>query len=231
VNSSRESSNENLSTELRGFGLPGIFSILLIVLTGNVFVGNMIVLPIGAVLVLVWARLSHTPWHAIGYTKPKNWIITVTVGLLFGIAFKFFMKAILMPLFTSDPINHTYHFLVGNKAMLPAAIWAMLVAGFAEETVFRGYLFERLGKIFGSVAGSKKWIVLITSVLFGLSHYYNQGLAGVEQALITGLVFGSIFAVTGSIWMLMIAHAAFDLTALAIIYWNLESDIAHFIFK
>lgn len=39
------------------------------------------------------------------------------------------------------------------------------------------------------------------------------------------------FAVTGRIWMLMVAHAAFDLTALAVIYWNLESKVAHFRFR
>ncbi len=31
--------------------------------------------------------------------------------------------------------------------------------------------------------------------------------------------------------MLMLAHAAFDLTALAMIYWNLESNVAHLLFK
>ena len=66
---------------------------------------------------------------------------------------------------------------------------------------------------------------------FGLAHYANQGLAGTEQATITGLVFGTIFALTGRIWMLMVAHAAFDLTALAIIYWELESRVAHIIFR
>jgi hypothetical protein len=49
--------------------------------------------------------------------------------------------------------------------------------------------------------------------------------------MITGLVFGTIFAVTGRIFTLMIAHAAFDLTAVAIIYWNVESAMAHLIFK
>jgi hypothetical protein len=39
-------------------------------------------------------------------------------------------------------------------------------------------------------------------------------------------VFGTIFAVPGRIWMLMCAHPAFDLTALAMIYWNLESAVA-----
>ena len=80
-------------------------------------------------------------------------------------------------------------------------------------------------------AGAKAWIVLLTSVWFGLGHYAVQGLAGTEQATIVGLVFGTIFAVTGRIWMLMFAHAAFDLTALAMIYWNLESNVAHLVFK
>lgn len=31
--------------------------------------------------------------------------------------------------------------------------------------------------------------------------------------------------------MLMFAHAAFDVTALAIIYWDLEADVAHFFFR
>jgi hypothetical protein len=59
----------------------------------------------------------------------------------------------------------------------------------------------------------------------------NQGLPGVEQATIVGLVLGTIFAFTGSVFMLMIAHAAFDLTALWMIYFNLELRIAHFLFK
>ncbi len=78
---------------------------------------------------------------------------------------------------------------------------------------------------------AKTAIVLITAVLFALVHYPGQGRAGVQQATFTGLVFGATFAITGRIWMLMFAHAAFDLTAVAIIYWNVEADVAHLIFK
>jgi membrane protease YdiL (CAAX protease family) len=46
-----------------------------------------------------------------------------------------------------------------------------------------------------------------------------------------GLVFGAVFAITGRIFMLMFAHAAFDLTALAMIYWNVETKVAHLVFK
>src|SRR6476646_12275230 len=104
-------------------------------------------------------------------------------------------------------------------------------AGFGEETVFRGFLFERLGKLWGVRAGAKVCIVLLTSTGFALGHYANLGLPGVEQAIFTGLVFGTIFAITGRIWMVMCAHAAFDLAAVAIIYWNLEAAAAHLVFK
>jgi hypothetical protein len=33
------------------------------------------------------------------------------------------------------------------------------------------------------------------------------------------------------LWIPMFAHAPFDLTALGIIYWNVESSVAHLIFK
>ena len=188
--------------------------------------------PLSAVLVLVWARWSRTPWREIGYVRPDSWIGSLAAGLVFGTALKLLMKMIVMPLLGADPINHAFHYLAGNPAALPAAIYAMIVvAGFGEETMFRGYMFERFGKLLGSSVWAKTFIVLITAGWFGLDHYSVQGLAGAEQATIVGLVFGTIMAVTGRIWLLMIAHAAFDLTALTMIYWNLESKVAHLVFK
>jgi len=73
--------------------------------------------------------------------------------------------------------------------------------------------------------------VLLTTLWFGVVHFPEQCLAGAEQSTIVGLTFGAIFAVTVEIWMLLCAHAAFDLTALAIIYWDAESAVAHVVFK
>ena len=107
----------------------------------------------------------------------------------------------------------------------------IVVAGFGEEIVYRGYLFERLGKLLGSSAIAKAAIVLIGAAIFGAAHYGNQGLAGVQQAAIGGLVFGTFFALTNRLWPLIIAHAAFDIAALFIIYWDLEYAIAHWVFR
>lgn len=217
---------DGLAVKLRGFGPIGILAMLVIIAVGPVLE------PLGAILALVWAHRSRTPWREIGLARPRNWIDTVAVGIVFGGAFKFLLKMIVMPLLGADPINHAYHYLAGNRAALPGMLFDVTVgAGFGEETVFRGFLFERLGRLFGRGVGAKTAIVLLTSVWFGVIHYPGQGLAGAEQATIVGLVYGTIFAITGRIWLLMFAHAAFDVTAVLMIYWNLESYVAHLVFK
>ena len=217
--------DDPVAAQLRGFGPLGLLAILVIVSASAVK-------PLGGLLVLLWAWRSHTPWRDIGYVRPRSWLGSLAVGIIFGCVFKLLMKAIVMPLLGAPEINSAYHYVIGNRAALPGLMFTMIVgAGFGEETIFRGFLFERLGKLFGTGAGAKVSMVLLTSALFALGHYANLGLPGVEQAMITGLVFGTIFAITGRIWMVMCAHAAFDLAAVAIIYWNLEAAVAHLVFK
>lgn len=218
--------NDKFTARLRGFGPIGILSILIIL------GGNFVMPPLSAILVLIWAKISDTPWREIGYVRPRSWARIIATGIVFGVALKFVMKALVMPLFGAPPINQAYHFITGNPAVIPVMIYTMIViAGFGEETFFRGWMFERLAKVFGQRVWAKIVIVLITSILFASAHYAEQGVPGVTQALLTGLIFGSIFAITGQIFMLMIAHAAFDLTALWIIYYGLETRIAHLIFR
>src|SRR6185503_445907 len=212
---------EQTAERLRGFGPVGVLALLVIL------AGNLLFVPLSALLVLVWAWRSGTPWHELGFVRPVHWPRTVAIGLAFGIALKLVMKAIVMPLLGAPPINAAYQHLVGNTAALPVMLYLVIVgAGFGEETLFRGYLFERLGKLLRPGVWSQALIVGLTAIFFGAVHYAAQGTPGVEQATIVGLVFGTIFAITGRIWMLMVAHAAFDLTALAIIYWGWERAVA-----
>jgi membrane protease YdiL (CAAX protease family) len=217
--------NDKFAACLRGFGPIGILAILIIL------GGNLIMPPLSAILVVIWVKISDTPWREIGYVRPRSWGKTIATGIVFGVALKFVMKAMVMPLFRAPPINQAYHFVTGNPAVIPLMIYTMIViAGFGEETFYRGWMFERFGKLLGQSLFAKIAIVVITSILFASVHYPEQGIPGAEQALMTGLIFGSIFAVTRQILMLMIAHAAFDLTALWMIYYDLETQIAHLIF-
>ena len=147
--------DDPVAAKLRGFGPLGLLAIAVIALTGNVFLGNFAI-PLGGLLVLVWAKWSHPPWRDLGSVRPKSWATTIALGIALCVALKFVMKALVMPLFGAPTVNPTYHFLAGNTAALPAAIWSMIVgAGFGEETVFRGFAFERLRKLLGSSALAK----------------------------------------------------------------------------
>jgi len=215
---------DQFAAKLRGMGPVGIVTTVVILLAGNPL--------LSAILVLVWTKISRTPWKEIGYVRPNSWIGSAALGVALGVAFKLLMKAVVMPLLGADPINHAYHYLAGNRAALPGILLAVVFgAGFGEETVFRGFLFAQFRKLLGSSVAATAVIVLVTSAWFGLAHYSGQGWDGVKQAAVCGLVFGTIIAKTGRIWMLMVAHAAFDVTATAIIYWDLESNIAHLLFN
>jgi membrane protease YdiL (CAAX protease family) len=217
---------DSIARHLRGFGFVGIVAILLIL------GGNFLFTPLSAILALVWARISGTPWRQIGYVRPRSWTKTTAIGTVFGVALKLAMKSIVMPLLRAPPVNGPFHFLAHNPAEIRSMLYIIVVgAGFGEETVFRGWAFERFGKLLGTAPWAKAITVLFTAAWFGQQHYGFQGMAGVENAAIVGLVFGAVFAVTGRLFLLMIAHTAFDLAAYAMIYWDFETAVAHFFFK
>jgi uncharacterized protein len=220
-------SNPDISRRrLRGFGPLGLFAVVIILL------GNFLFLPVSALLVLVWARLSRTPWDELGFVRPENWVITIASGVIFGVLLKLAMKSVVMPLLGADPVNQAFRFLQGNTAALPGILYLVVVgAGFGEEVLFRGFAFERLRTLLDSSLIATVLIVVAHPSGFGAAHYSFQGVPGVQQATVVGLVSGPVFAVTRRLPMLMIAHAAFDVTTVALIYWRLETAVAHWFFS
>ena len=225
VTSQPPASGDGLARALRGFGPLGLLSLALIVL-GSVVPGG------SALLVLLWRGLSRTPWRQLGFVRPRSWARTIVLGLAVGAGFKLVMKSVVMPLLGADPVNQAYHHLAGDMAAVPGFLLLLLFgAAFGEETFFRGYLFERLRRLLGRTGAATVVTVAITSALFAAAHLPNQGVTGAEQAAITGLVFGAVYAATGGLPFVMIAHAAFDLTAYAIIFFDVETTVAHWVFR
>jgi CAAX protease family protein len=216
---------DRLASRLRGFGPLGIFAIVCI------FYTTWYAPPLAFLMVLVWTRLSRTPWAEIGFVRPKSWARELAVGLVLGCALMLVLRSLVLPLLGADPVNHAYHFVVGNRAAIPGIILTTLFAGVGEETLFRGYLFERLSKLLGDGVGAMALIVLLTSVWFGMNHFVLLGLARAVNAAIAALVFGTIYAVTKRLWLLIAAHLAADSLAFAIIYFGLEAKVAHWVFR
>ena len=212
------SSTASSRTTLAG-GSVAIITIIVILLTSNLA---------GAALVLIWASVSGTRWRDLGFVRPPHGAIDLVVALVAGVFFKILMKALVMPLLGFGAFNSTYHNLSGNTAaLLVTLLWVIVGGGFGEELIWRGFLFERLGVLLGPRAHAKLVIVTVTSILFALAHYWDQGVPGAVQATMTRLVFGTVYARIGTIWPVMVAHAAFDVAAVLMIYWNLEEPIDH----
>lgn len=196
-----------------------------------IFLGNALFAPVSAILVLLWRSWTRTPWRDLGFVRPRSWVRTIVVGVLAGVALKLLMKSVVMPLLGAPPTNQAYGFLTGNTVAAIGMVWAIVVgAGFGEETLFRGFLFERSATWFGSGRVATWTTVLVTSAIFAVVHYPVQKLPGVQQAFITGMVMAVIYARTRQLWLPMILHAAFDLAALAILYYDLERDVAGWFF-
>jgi membrane protease YdiL (CAAX protease family) len=190
------------------------------------------ILLLAAIAVLMWVRMSRRPWSAIGLGRPRSSPTTVAIGIVSGVVFKIVMKALVMPLLGAPPVNQAFTWLTGNTpALIEFILMVMVTAGFAEEVLFRGFLFDRLGSWLGTGRWATVATVVITAALFGAVHWQGQKLPGVQQAVIAGLVFGALYARTRNLWMIMIAHTAFDLTAAWMIYYGLETRFSQFFFR
>jgi membrane protease YdiL (CAAX protease family) len=210
---------------LRQFGPLGVVAMLAI------FASSVLGFSVTAILVFVWAHHSNTPLRSLGFTTPPHPAATLLAGIVLGVTLKLALKSIALPLLGAPAVNQTYHYVTGNAAVLPLLIGTVLInAAFGEEVFFRGYLFERLGALLGASRAALFATVVVTSGLFALAHYQDQGLPGVEQASMTGLVLGGLYAWRKEIWLPMVVHAAYDLAAILLIYMGWEEAVARLIF-
>jgi hypothetical protein len=108
--------------------------------------------------------------------------------------------------------NSRFDILHGNLPNLilnVVAVW--FTAAFFEELVWRGYLMNRLVDLQGKET-KLAWVISLigSAIIFGLGHTY-QGLGGVIQITVVGLLFGAAFLTTRrNLWPVIIAHALVD---------------------
>jgi membrane protease YdiL (CAAX protease family) len=96
---------------------------------------------------------------------------------------------------------------------LPAAgfglVWllAFTLVGFTEESMFRGYLQTTLTRGIGFWPAA-----VLMSALFGAAHLSNKGesVAGITEVVVAGLVLCTLLRVSGSLWLSIGFHAAWD---------------------
>jgi uncharacterized protein len=104
--------------------------------------------------------------------------------------------------------------------------WAVLIisptAAFCEEFLFRGYLLTQLDTWIHSLV----WAWIISSIAFGLAHFY-QGWSGMIRAGLLGALLAYPVVRSGNLYPAMLAHWIIDTVALLWLgRWMAEKEIS-----
>ncbi|HYM78039.1 MAG TPA: CPBP family intramembrane glutamic endopeptidase [Candidatus Dormibacteraeota bacterium] len=87
-------------------------------------------------------------------------------------------------------------------------LFVTIIGAVWEELCFRG-------TVFALVPHTSVWMLsalIASSLLFGAQHLRN-GMHGMVYSTLFGLVFASLFLITGNLWAVMLAHAVGNLLA------------------
>jgi len=139
-------------------------------------------LRLGFLLLVTWicVRLRKEPLSGIGFVLDRRWMCELGVGTGFGVATALLAVAMIWMVdgahLELDPAR--------SLATLVRGAYVFVFVALFEETLFRGFVFQRL------VAGVGARVALIAmGLLFATGHWDNPGMHGATLAWATAELF------------------------------------------
>lgn len=175
--------------------------------------------------VIVWLRGDGLA--GLGFFPPQNWGATILWSIFLGVAIQFASTLVLEPFsdkVTKSTTDHSsFDSLRGNLMnflLILVGVWVVVV--FLEEIIFRGYMMGDIAELIGTSKAALAVNLVLTSILFGLAHWY-QGRSGALSTGIIGTLLGVLFIASGfNIWLPILTHAVIDTVGLFLIYINAD---------
>jgi membrane protease YdiL (CAAX protease family) len=166
---------------------------------------------------IAWAslRLRHLQWRDVGLRLYRNWRTTLLIGVAAGVAIEllelFFTQPLLVRITGQMPDLSAFNRVAGNVRWLAISLiltWTLFA--FGEEMVFRGYLMSRIAGLLGQSRRGWAIALLTASLVFGLSHF-QQGITGVAENFLDGLILGALYwRLGGNLAVPIVAHGITD---------------------
>ncbi len=161
--------------------------------------------------VLVWWLVATRPFTTLGLRRsegPGLWI-----GLLLAAAVVVLQVLQRRALTASAKARASVRRGLGrmewllphDDAELRLFVSLSITAGICEELLFRGFLITYLQGFMPFTAA-----IFVQAVFFGFAHAY-QGPRGIVSTGLVGAAMGGLYALTGSLWVPMLVHAAIDI--------------------
>ena len=170
-----------------------------------------------AIVLAVWFAASRSG-ALLGFSAPAGmgfWIGSAVIAAVIGVTWLSQIRITNTPERREEAlteINDIAPFIPRNRRELSHFSALSITAGICEEIVFRGYFIWYAMQFTGEIAFGTTIAVILSSMAFGIIHLY-QGWKGMIRVFFTGLIFGVIYIVTGSLWVPMLAHAFVDISA------------------
>jgi uncharacterized protein len=143
--------------------------------------------------VLAWAGLGIHRW------MPRELAIGAALGMILALV-----------AWAPGAVAGSVTAAEGTPAPLVVEIAAgLLVGAVVEELIFRGYAFQRLVEITGALTAT-----VLVSALFAVAHLQNPSITPLAAAnvFLASVFFSLAYFATGSLWLPMAAHAAWNMT-------------------
>lgn len=157
-------------------------------------------------LPLLFAYLGHID-VATGFRLGRPRIAALAAGLVLGCSLWPLVLESLALAHAGLPEFIQEHAADAVRSMRSAGLMALfpfVTAAICEELFFRGFLFQALRRVTGP-----RSTIVITALLFGLTHAALGGALGLGQLLPSialGLVLGTVCWASGSVWPGLVLH-------------------------
>ncbi len=212
------------------WNLRDVAGAILLVVFGTLLIGGLVALVAGSLsapvvillsvvlellLILgVWMfglRRYGSSWSAVGLIPSLNngallallvFFASLALTAVYGLIVSFFGQDVLAP----EPLPAELTETVLQR--LAGFFVVVLLAPFAEEVFFRGFLLPAFANRWGLLAGA-----IISSGLFAISHVAP---GSIVPAFMSGMLFAWLYHRTGSLWNTTIAHGAQNALAFAV---------------
>jgi membrane protease YdiL (CAAX protease family) len=176
-------------------------------------------------LPLIWLllRLRHAPWASIGFSRPRSFPQAIALGVIAGLAMELLAVYITTPAISAyfgvQPDYSDFKAIEGSiPALLIFLALSWTLAAFGEEICFRGFLMERVARLFGGTSFAWFLSLILSSVFFGWGHT-EQGVSGWVQEGLSGFLLGVLFLLARKNLVLpIIAHGTSNTLAFILIY-------------
>jgi hypothetical protein len=170
-------------------------------------------------------RLRGMRWRDVGFGVYGSWGKALLIGILAGTGIEllelFCTQPLLARLTGQMPDLSAVDQVAGNWKWLAISLvftWTLFAVG--EELIFRGYLMNRIAGLIGRTRSGWGVALVLSSILFGLSHF-GQGITGVIENFIDGMILGALYLKFGrKLAVPIIAHGVTDTVDFLLIFFH-----------